>query len=219
MSEIKKAKYLGGIGAVLIAVGVLLLGFFLIAASNLLSHNLLTWREGLFGLIVLISFVIGVICFFLGFKKITNIIGKKDPFWNLVVAFIITISSLITPIVGTALFLVAAIFFSKSLKEIGKITRQKLFHWAANVFLLSGVLSVILSSLGILYMICTLFGQKCPLFSEGSKASSNFLIFSYFFAILIPLFFLPFTFLFLAIAFFTLPEALSQKSLTEKKET
>jgi len=220
MLELKKAKYLGGMGAILSLVGLVgLILFVLDKAFGFISVTF-TFIYPCF----LISFIFGFVSLFWAVKQLSNICRERNIFHNIVFATLMSVSGTIIAIIGTGwglvsgftiiglfLFLTASIYLLKTLKEIGKATRKKIFLWSANIFLLSGILLVLMP------LFLPFLGMMEEKLTGLLLLSVRFISF-----LLFPLFGPPLLwtsgFLLLAIAFFTLPENLPQKSLTEKKE-
>jgi len=214
MSELKKAKYLGGIGA----SGIMII-MVLAAIIDYLIPGAVFSEEALAGL-----GVIGIVSFiflFLAVKKIGKISGKKEIFRE----FLLAIGSLglLIPIggvgflvgglciiiaehermdwimklicdlpifAGLATFLLSCYFFFRVCQRLTETTRKKLFLWASIIIFLTPF-----SFIPYIYILST---------KQISYPYPYLLGF--------------FGFLLLTIAFFTLPENLPQKSSTEKKE-
>jgi uncharacterized membrane protein len=220
MSEIKKAKYLGGIGAVLIFMSSLGLILFIF-------DKLLITISVPFAFIypcALVSFIFGFISLLWAIKQMSNIYREKSIFHNAIFATFLSILGLLIAtlgapgslptgftIVGLFLFLLATIYFSKTLKGIERVTKKKIFLWSTDFFLLSSLLLIFMP------LVFPLLGALEEKLTGVLIFFVGFLEFL-FFPLSGPPLFWALGFLLLAIAFFTLPEALSQKSLTEKKE-
>ena len=203
MSELKKAKYLGGIEASLMPLGLIIIFFGTVQSQ---VRHFPQVGELLIGLFF---FIFGIISALLAVKKVATVTGQREIFQNSVLALGIALLSLPASFAGPILILVAMIFLSRALKVIGKIIGKKLFFWSANTFLFIGILSILLVLPEVAFLRGFLLGQKF-LFTLFFHFGTLWML-----GLLIPLLL---AFLLLAIAFFTLPENLPQKSLTEKKE-
>ena len=213
MSELKKAKYLGGIGAILVALSTA--SFLIFEPAFFISYRK--------KLLALIAPIFGFALLLLAVQRITNVVGEKKLCQNLILALGIGILSLfiliftapsldfkLASLAASIPFLMAAIFLAQTFKELGKITKGKYFSWTGSLFLVSGVWLVFESLVKLFIYVYSIIS---PVISSPFLVMISFCHFN-----LISFLLWTFGFLLLAIAFFTLPENLLQKSSTEKKE-
>jgi len=237
MSELKKAKYFGGIGA---SLEVLAMIFPSIAGCKSLEYCSHQETKIFFALAFL-----GFIFLLLSIIKIAKISGGKGIFWNFLwgigifililpvdtflriivrkiekripyppspvrggvileiaqIPRIVLLLNLLIKLLNGAIFLVGCFFLFRSFKKVAKLVKSRLFLASSVIVFLFTPLLLIADIIGIIEKI----------------------LFDMFFFHPYPPFFVPFLFwafgfFLLVIAFFTLPEDLPSKSLTEKKE-
>jgi uncharacterized membrane protein len=252
MSEIKKAKYLGGVGAMLIFIAMMvfgIVGFYWFSLSLYFAD----YPERLYSFII--PLVLGFVFLFFALKKLAKLSGEKRIVQNFLQAIgvfilipfvykIVRVLLLIkyggpsfekalpsTPggwipeiarvkahpifilpiIVGGILFLFGCYLLFRIFKKVAQFTKKKLFLWGSSItFLLTPLLlgvsaALVVDPLDVIDEIHFWYDLYDAVFWRSKQFYTLFFLWAL-------------GFLLLAIAFFTLPEALTQKSLTEKKE-